>query len=276
MTRAAAVSHRGSAHVPPHPFNRIKLAMKHIATAPKNAPVNDAGGSALDDADSSIDTNVPAANDGGVRTSCKSDSTRGEENDRLRRIIGPRLVLAREHAGLHQGEAARLLGQANPTQLALWEACRRLIPMSQLVRVADLYGVSEMFLLGKTSEPERDPARSLRAATVRGIRGLLDGLAVGLVDAIGAHARAVGPDVILARTVLSAGQALIDALGVLMRQPEFDETKGSAAVARLSSEFEVSLHETRRAIEKFDRLDLALRERVARAVAANDAELGSA
>ncbi|MDM0018380.1 helix-turn-helix domain-containing protein [Variovorax saccharolyticus] len=220
----------------------------------------------------SINTSVSAANDGGAGARVRSDaeSTRDKENDRLRRIIGPRLVLAREQSGLHQGEAARLLGLGNPTQLALWENSRRLVPMVELIRVADLYSVSVGYLLGTTNEVERDPARALRAATVRGLRGMLDGLAVGLVDAIGAHAAAVGPDVVSARAIVAAGQALIDALGVAMRAPEFDDIRGGASVIRAVLEFESRLDEVRSAIKKFDLLDLDLRERIADAVAAND------
>lgn len=269
MTRATSALRRHPTHiVPPFKPTRIRIAMTIVA-ATKTARRSP------DEALNRININVSAANDGGAGARRDPDSTRGEENDRLRRTIGPRLVLAREQSGLHQGEAARLLGLGNPTQLALWEKSSRLIPMVELLRVADLYGVSETFLLGKTNEPEKDPARSLRAATVRGLRGLLDGLAVGLVDAIGAHAAAVGPDVVRARSIVSAGQALIDALGVAMRAPEFDDIRGGASVVRAASEFEVRLDEVRVAIRKFDRLDADLRERIANAVAANDSEIDS-
>nr|WP_256735062.1 helix-turn-helix transcriptional regulator [Variovorax sp. dw_954] len=217
-----------------------------------------------------VNTDAPAANDSGAGDS------EAPKRRLARLVVGPRLCAAREFSGYSQTEAAKHLGYSTSAQLSQHEQGKRLMPLPELMKAAEVYAVSTDYLLGLTSEPERDPASSLRAATVRGLRGLLDGLAGGLVDSIGAHAAAVGPDVVLARTVLSAGQALIDALAVLQRQAEFDEMKGGAAVARLSSEFEARLHETRRAIEKFDRLDLALRERVASAIAANDAERGVA
>jgi len=200
------------------------------------------------------------------------DAGRGEANDRLRSIMAPRLIVARELAGMHQGEAARRLEYSNATQIAMWEGARRLIPASELIRVAKLYSVSADYLLGLTNEPDHDPARGLRVSTVRTLRGLLDSLATGVVDAVANHARLVGPDAVCARNVLASGQALVDALGVLMRQPEFEEVQGGATVARTAMEFEARLHEVRRAVENFDRVDLEIREMVGSVAAANDAE----
>ena len=102
---------------------------------------------------------------------------------------------------------------------------------------------------------------------------MLDSLASGLVDSISAHAALAGPNVVSARAIVSAGQALIDALGVVLRAPEFDDIRGGASVVRAASEFESRLDEVRSAIKKFDRLDLDLRERIADAFDVDPSEL---
>lgn len=272
MTRATA-----SRHFPVFKSNRIRIAM-HIAVAnSQNIAFKKTERSAPDEAADSIDTNVSAANDGAVRAARLSDSTRREDAEAPKRrlarnVVGPRLRAARETSGLQQADAARRLGYTTSGQLSQHEQGKRLMPIPELIRAAEVYGTTVDYILGITAEDDRDPTRSLRAATVRGLRGMLDGLATGLVDAIGNHARFVGPNAVCARSVVSSGQALLDALAVLLRQPEFDEMKGGAAVARTASEFEARLHDVRHAIEKFDRLDLDLRERIANAVAANDAD----
>jgi len=204
-----------------------------------------------------------------------SESSHAEDADAPKRqlarnVVGPRLRAAREAAGFQQSDAATRLGYAGSAQVSQHEQGKRLPPLPELIRAASLYGTTVDYLVGVTSEDDRDPSRALRAATVRGLRGIVDGLATGLVDVISNHARLVGPNAVCSRRIVSAGQALIDALDVLMRQPQFDDTKGSAAVALTALEFEVRLHEVRNAIEKFDRLDLDLRERIANVVAASD------
>lgn len=213
---------------------------------------------------------------GAGRARAANDSGEEAKKRQLsRNVVAARLRAAREFAGLSQTDAARSLGWATPAQLSQHEQGKRLMPIPELIRAADLYGTSVDYFLGLTSEPERDPARALRAATVRGIRGMLDSLAIGLVDSISAHAALAGPNVVSARAIVSAGQALIDALGVVLRAPEFDDIRGGASVVRAASEFEVRLDEVRVAIQRFDRLDTDLRERVAAAVAAGDSELNS-
>lgn len=190
-----------------------------------------------------------------------------------RRVVGPRLCAAREFAGFSQTAAATKLGYATPAQLNQHEQGRRLMPLPELICAADLYGTSIDYLVGTTSEPERDPSRALRAATVRGLRGMLDGVAERMTDEIGRFAALCGPDATNARAVLGAGSKLLDALAFMQRSPEFDHLPGGATLVRVALEFEDSLSDVREAIARFDALDLALRERVRTAVAANDEEL---
>jgi transcriptional regulator with XRE-family HTH domain len=190
-----------------------------------------------------------------------------------RHVVGPRLCAAREIAGLSQTAAATGLGYATPAQLNQHEQGRRLMPLPELIRAAEIYGTSVEYLVGTTNEPERDPARALRAAAVRGLRGMLDGMAERMTDEIGRFAALCGPDATNARAVLAAGTKLLDALGFIQRNPEFDDLPGGATVVRVAREFEDRLRDVREAIARFDALDLALRERVRTAVAANDEEL---
>lgn len=65
--------------------------------------------------------------------------------------IVERLRAAREHAGLSQGQVAKLLNMHRPT-ISEIEAGRRKLTADELVRFADLYGVSLDWLTGKASE----------------------------------------------------------------------------------------------------------------------------
>lgn len=251
------------------PYDDAKHGPHFAGLLRMDAANDDAGAQQADGLD---DATSAAALDGDAEQRDR-DPDQFAPKRRLARLIGPRLIAARELAGLQQTDAAARLGYATPAQLSLWEQSRRLIPMPELIKAARVYGVSLDYLACFTAEPERDPARALRAACVRGLRGMIDGLAVGLVDSISGHAAAVGPDVVSARAVLSSGKALLDALGVVQRKAEFDEIRGAATVNRVALEFEARLDEVRAAIDRFDKLDIALRERIAHAVAANDAAL---
>ena len=65
--------------------------------------------------------------------------------------IVERLRTARENAGLSQGQVAKLLNMHRPTVSEI-EAGRRKLTADELVRFADLYGVSLDWLTGKAAE----------------------------------------------------------------------------------------------------------------------------
>ena len=71
-----------------------------------------------------------------------SDTTRGQ--------IASRLRAAREAAGLSQGQTARLLDMHRPT-ISEIEAGRRKVSSEELVRFADIFGVSVEWI---TTSPE--------------------------------------------------------------------------------------------------------------------------
>lgn len=68
--------------------------------------------------------------------------------------IAERLKLARERAGLSQGQAARLLGLHRPT-ISTIESGERVVKASEINLFADLYRVdSDWLLTGKSSSDE--------------------------------------------------------------------------------------------------------------------------
>lgn len=75
--------------------------------------------------------------------------------------IGARLRLAREQAGLSQGQIARLMGYHRPT-ISEIEAGRRKVASDELLAFARHYGVSVSWLLDHSDE-QQDPAVELAA-----------------------------------------------------------------------------------------------------------------
>lgn len=190
---------------------------------------------------------------------------RRREKLRLRSVIGPRLHKARELSGLSQTEAAMQLGYGAPTQLSLWEMSRRLVPLSELIRAARLYGVSLDYLTGESEEVDRDPSMALRNACLRGVRQQLDRVAEITVSEVARHARLVGPHAGNARNLIHAGDNLVDALGAFVRfnAEEFAGQRGGATVVRRSEEFETALDDARGRIRLHDALDGDLRRALA-------------
>ena len=65
--------------------------------------------------------------------------------------VAERLRLAREQAGLSQGQVARLLGKHRPT-ISEIEAGRRRVSAEEIGMFADIYEVSATWLLGRESD----------------------------------------------------------------------------------------------------------------------------
>ena len=65
--------------------------------------------------------------------------------------IGKRLRLAREQAGLSQGQIAKMLGLHRPS-ISEMEAGRRKVSAEELARIAEIYGVSTAWLLNEETE----------------------------------------------------------------------------------------------------------------------------
>ena len=83
------------------------------------------------------------------------------ESESKRRDIANRLRLAREQAGLSQGQVAKLLGLNRPTVTEI-EAGRRKVPAEELVLFSGIYDVTISWLLNEESDVV-DPAAQLAA-----------------------------------------------------------------------------------------------------------------
>lgn len=77
--------------------------------------------------------------------------------DSTREQISSRLRTAREAAGLSQGQAAKLLDMHRPTITEI-EAGRRKVSGEELVRFAELYGITVEWLTGgkESADPTED------------------------------------------------------------------------------------------------------------------------
>lgn len=72
-------------------------------------------------------------------------------NDSSKEMIAHRLRIAREQAGLSQGQVARLMELHRPAISEL-EAGRRRVAADELAKLADLYGVSIAWVTGASPE----------------------------------------------------------------------------------------------------------------------------
>lgn len=77
--------------------------------------------------------------------------------------VGPRLRLARENAGLSQGQVAKMLGLHRPS-VSEMEAGNRRISAEELVQLAEIYEVSIDWLTRGADEQSPDQARIELAA----------------------------------------------------------------------------------------------------------------
>jgi transcriptional regulator with XRE-family HTH domain len=85
--------------------------------------------------------------------------TRAEPN-----VLAHRLRLAREQAGLSQGQVAKMLGLHRPSVSEI-EAGRRKVSTEELTQMAHIYGVSTSWLLDDSDSTEMvDQARVKLAA----------------------------------------------------------------------------------------------------------------
>ena len=80
-----------------------------------------------------------------------------------RQAIASRLRLARENAGLTQGQVAKKVGWHRPT-LSEVEAGRRRVSADEVANLAHLYGVSINWLLGEEQEADSTSDRASLAA----------------------------------------------------------------------------------------------------------------
>ena len=84
--------------------------------------------------------------------------------------LAERLRIAREQAGLSQGQVARLLGLHRPSVSEI-EAGRRKVSADELVALARIYGVSSAWLTGEEDATDDETAARIKLAA-RGLSSL--------------------------------------------------------------------------------------------------------
>jgi transcriptional regulator with XRE-family HTH domain len=94
------------------------------------------------------------------------------ETDNKTAAIAARLRMARQQAGLSQGQVAKMLKVHRPT-ISEIEAGRRGVAADELVRFGDIYGVSLNWIAGPSKE-ESDPAKDRIELAARALAKLKD------------------------------------------------------------------------------------------------------
>lgn len=182
--------------------------------------------------------------------------SRGASNALLRRTVGRRFAEARALNGLDQGEAARLLGWGNSTQLSLIEQGKRMPPHSALLRASEVYGTSVDYLMGASAEPERDAKTAEKMAFVRRVERLLQHNAEAVTEALMASTRETTVDAMRAAKFVERATELVDAaLAIERLNPgQFDDARGGARLVRVAGEMEAAIAHINRFVDRADRL----------------------
>jgi len=182
---------------------------------------------------------------------------RSDENDVLKKTIAERLIAARKINGWTQTEAAEQLGEGNSTQLSLWEAADRMIPLAKLVRVADVYSVSVDYLVGLSEEPERDARVAERASVMRQLGSMMNNMSLMLATQLQRYLEGGAPAVLATRTLLSKSEEFANAVARLreLNPQAFDEElRGAPTVLRLHDEMIERVTEARRVLDRHERI----------------------
>ena len=94
------------------------------------------------------------------------------ESKKIRMAIAARLRMAREAAGLSQGQVAKLLDMHRPTVSEI-EAGRRRLAADELARFAETYGISVAWLVGEHDDGTDNVSDRIKLAA-RQLSGLKD------------------------------------------------------------------------------------------------------
>lgn len=181
-----------------------------------------------------------------------------------RKIIARRMLEARELNGYAQVEAAGLFGYRNSSQLSQWETGQRIPPLKDLIRASEAYGCSVDYLLGVSAESDRDPRPARRAATVRAVQSLLQGVAERVVEQVDLINELAGPSAQTVRNLVLKATALADATGAFMckNSKKFDDMPAGAPLAHAQQELEPLLAGAREMLRRLDRAERELDARL--------------
>lgn len=168
-------------------------------------------------------------------------------------IVRERMISARIMNGLSAVEAASRLGYANSTQLSLIESGERKVPNDWqfLLKVSQVYSVSMDYLVGASSNPERDAIASEHFALMRGFEQLQQMQAAAMTTAFikyGAQGKPSSSDMESlcnsVETITGAVQTMRD------RSPTFDDMRGGATVLASSIRLKAAIVPIREALRR--------------------------
>lgn len=138
-------------------------------------------GDVPDDQEPLATESTPQRKPGAARV-CNGVSEASLENRRLALLVGSRIRAAREANGVQQFDLAKAIGHANSTQVSLWEAGKRLAPLSEVTGLAKALDTTADYLLGLTNDMDGDPAHARRGLLVQHLRDQLEFVAGSLAD----------------------------------------------------------------------------------------------
>ncbi|NDY89749.1 helix-turn-helix domain-containing protein [Ideonella livida] len=182
----------------------------------------------------------------------------------LTKLVGERLVAAREIAGMQQIEAATAVGYKTAVQLCIAESGSRLLGADKMVKLARLYGTTLDYLFGLAEDSDKDPAASAQRQIASYVTSQLGELAKAMVSTNVAAVRTMGVDI--AETMrLSAATLELDRAIATMRRlnPDLDDQAKGLATVILKSEAASEL--ARVIVARRDRAHRALAHRTSRA-----------
>ncbi|MGZ9712995.1 helix-turn-helix domain-containing protein [Glaciimonas sp. GNP009] len=176
----------------------------------------------------------------------------------LNETIRKRIVTARLLSRLDQKDAAKRLGYFNSSGLSKIESGMAKIPKDFIIRAAVAYGVSSDYLLGLSSEPERDPRMADHMAIMRGLDATISQQNHALASILLKNASDMIPMEGHLFTLLAPVRRCIEAFERDCRKnKQFqDDVLGGAALQRAIDEIQVAFTQAKKFMEH--RADLAV------------------
>lgn len=150
-------------------------------------------------------------------------------DDALTKIVGERMIRAREMNGLNQIVAAGMLGYKTSAPLSKIEAGNVPPPRWLIPRAAVVYGVSSDYLMGLSEYPEREPRTIEQIALFRGIRGVIERNARTIAEQAILSAAETAPLKLRLAELIEAAESVGGTLQKIRDSSNFDdEFKGGA------------------------------------------------
>jgi transcriptional regulator with XRE-family HTH domain len=165
----------------------------------------------------------------------------------LEALIRNRLINARRLNGIDQIEAAKLLGYQNSSQLSKIESGHAKVPKGIVRRAATVYGVSTDYLLGLSSEPERDPKTAEHMAIVRTLDATISHQNHQLASILLKNAADMVPMEGHLNTVLANAKRCVEAFDTVCRKNRKfqDDVLAGSTLQRAMDEVNTSINNAR-------------------------------